>query len=1282
MIVWASVALSGEGRLSWLTIDSDSYLMRMAVEKLDVPDEIEARAFVLSDLEQDEAARDFLASSQVILVDVMDKSLSGYLVDNDLVTGRSVFALRGSADDSALMATGFIFDADLAGYFHHLSLDNVINLGRRAVAKTIHPAISWRDPVSLPPLGIYHPDAPQPFERHEDFLEWRRATPGYDATRPWLGVMLFSSYLIPGQVEAINDLGRELERGGFNVIPAYGRDNAVIESVFLDEARNPRVDAILSFTLKFASSLTPELAQSLKDADVPVFNAISLYTQTADAWRASPEGIPPGDVAWSLGTPEISGLIEPTPLTGKVEEMRGGGRVYRSVLLHEQLANLLPRIKKWIALRRMNNADKRIAILYYNHSQGKQNIGASYLNVFRSLESILTALRADGYGIPEETGLSEEDMTALVLKSGLNIGSWAPGELDAMLGRGGAVELPLATYRHWFDALPAEFRRQVVAQWGEPEACEIMVRNDNIIIPTALRVGNVVVLPEPSRGMTDDPMKLYHDPVLYPHHQYIAAYLWLAHGFGADAMIHLGTHATYEWLPGKQAGLSPACPPEVMVADIPNLYPYIVDDVGEGLQAKRRGRGVVIDHLVPPLVQAGAYGEYAELKGLISQYRHALSMDAATVPARLAEIAARAGELGVLADIGLEEVSTAEDGEKLADYLEHLETGYAPYGVHTFGRSPDGDALADTVRAVIERNDDLDGEAIRRDVSASGTRELESLLRGLSGRYIGPGEGNDPVRNPASLPTGRNFYGFSPNRLPSPAAWELGQQAAADIIARHRDDHDGAFPDKVAVVLWAVESLRNEGLNEATILSLIGMKPVWNKRGQLGGVQPIPASELGRPRIDVVANASGLYRDLFPDKIRFLDNAIRHAATLTDVENFIRINDRRMTESLVSSGMEPGAAEAMAKARIFSESPGAYGNRVSELVSASGLWQDDASIADTFLRHTGYAYGENFWGVPAQPSLSANLADASVAWHSSSSNLYGLMDNDDMFMYLGGMSLAITRLSGHSPTTVITEQRSGDAVTVRDLRFMLGREMRSRYLNPKWIEGMMADNYAGAGEMSKYVEHLWGWQVTAPDDVDVSMWSQTYDVYVADKYGMDVKEFMADANPWAFQSLTSRMLEAVRKGYWSPPESVRSSLAAEYAMNVITKGVACCDHTCNNPQLNQMVMTLISLPGVLSPEIATQFKLAMEQSAQKSLEEQVRERQELLQSLGSQPKAPKEPEAGSRAEDPETVKGLKMEPLDQEDEAELASSGVQWYAAFLVLGLLALFYLGMRRRDG
>ncbi|MDR1534787.1 MAG: cobaltochelatase subunit CobN [Planctomycetota bacterium] len=1195
------------------------------------------------------------------------------------MAGKRVFALRGSTNDRELEDRGFVFDPDLAEYFEHPSPDNLRNLVRRAFAITLDPDLPWRPARPLLRAGIWHPGTEEPFPEFSAYLDWYRTTPAFASDRPWLGLMIFPSFLAPGQREALDALAGELEAGGFNLLPAFGGDLEMLERFFLDSERKSRVDLILGHTLKFNSALAPELAAALAELDVPVFNAIQLYSQTLAEWRASPVGIEALDAVWSLGTPEISGAIEPTPLGGKVEEEGEGGTSYRQEPLPEQVRRLLPRLRRWAALRRRKNSDKRLAILYYNHSQGKQNLGASYLNLFRSLEEIIGGLARAGYDIPPAARLKERELAERALAGGLNIGTWAPGELDRLLENGGAEELPLEEYLAWFAELPREFRDKVLEQWGEPGEASLMFRNGRLIIPL-IRLGEkLVVLPEPVRGLADDPRKLYHDPHLYPHHQYLAAYLWLERRFRADAVIHLGTHASYEWLPGKQAGLSPACPPEIMLGELPNLYPYLVDDLGEGVQAKRRGRGVIIDHLTPALGEAEGRSEHIRLRELAEAYRRAESLASPTAPGYLERVRALAERLGLGREAG--RLDGPEGVNRLLTHLEKLELEVIPYGLHTFGRSPEGEALAGTAAAVAAANPGWTEAAAAGRLSLSGPNEMEMLLRGLAGRYIPPGEGNDPLRNPASLPTGRNFHGFPPDRLPSRAAWELGQKAAGEIIAGHRRENRGKYPEKAAVVLWAVETLRNEGINEAAILALAGMEPVWDPGGRVTGVRPIPPGELGRPRIDVTVNASGLYRDLFPEKIRLLDGAIRQAAALGGLDNFISRNDRRLEERLLASGMAPGEAGRLARARIFSEAPGAYGNRVAELVSASGLWEDEGAVAEVYLRQGGFAYGGDFWGLPAETALAENLAGAEIAWHSQSSNLFGLMDSDDAYMYLGGMNLAIRRLSGRNPETLIADQRRPGSVVRRRLGASLAREAHRRYLNPKWMEAMMGENYAGAREMSNYVDYLWGWQVTSPGAVDGELWDQTFAAYVEDRFGLGLKEFFGENNPWAFQSLTGRMLEAIRKGYWSPGEGTARTLAAEYALNVAAKGVACCDHTCNNPLLNQMVANLISLPGLPSPELAVEFRLAMERAAGKELGEQVRERLRLLEELGRANPSPRPDDpAGGDPGETRNVRGFKMEPVEQaEDSAVVGSSGMEWFAPLFVLAILALFFGGFRR---
>ena len=1314
-----------------MVIDNNSFLANQAVADLDIG--VDTEVISAGELARGgEALHDKIDRAKVIIVDVMGRELEEYLSSKINLNNKKIYALRGSVDDKRLKKLGFSFDDTVAGYYRHVSKENIRNMLRLAANRHFDNAVTYSGVQKKPELGIYHPQSDKIFTDTAAYQQWEQQRDRFNPARPRIGLLFFSSFLTPGQQKPIRVIINRLEAEGFNLLPCFGRDQQTIERFLLDENGRARVELVLAFSLKFYSALTPALAADLRRLDVPIISAINLYKNTIDQWRASPIGIGGNEVAWSVATPEISGLIEPTPLSAKnqVIDPDSGKTYYISESIEENLQRLIPRLHNWTRLQRMDNKDKKIAIMFYNHHQGKQNIGASYLNVFASLQEILTAMQRDGYfaGTPP----SQKEIKKLILTSARNIGSWAPGELDKMMASAQIVRMPSAAYKKWFSLLPADFQKNVIAQWGVPDSSKIMKDGDDFIIP-AVTVNNLMLLPEPSRGWGDEPMKLCHDTTLFPHHQYLAVYLWLKHGFKADAMIHLGTHSTYEWTPGKQAGLSPSCSPEVLIGDIPNIYPYIVDDVGEGIQAKRRGRGVIISHLTPMLKASGLYEEYSRMAELANEYERARARGSRTAPEKFKSLMALAKETGILADIESgktaqhdhyhkvshdaaepdhdhshadhdhnhehEAVHDHDSGQDqinddqvhlLSHYLEDIRANLMPYGMHRFGKSPGSGEADDMAKAVAEWNPGIKIFTVTDRISQSGKAEMDALLAGLKGRYVRPGEGNDPIRNPLALPTGRNFYGFNPHKIPSPAAWELGKKAAREIIRNHLNAHN-KYPDKVAVVLWATETLRNEGVNESTILYLMGIKPKWLKSGRVTGVEVIPGKTLSRPRIDVMINASGLYRDMFPDKLEFIDRAVQSAVRQTDIENLLLSNSAKMKMKLLNSGASEKEAEELSRLRIFSEEPGSYGTGLGQMASSSGIWETEKEVADVFENRMGFAFGLGRWGTPARQLLKENLADVDVAIHSRSSNIFGLLDSDDMFQYLGGLSMAVRLESGATPETLITQQQKPGQVQVEDVAKTIGREMRSRYLNPKWIEGMKKEDYAGAREMAHFAEYLWGWNMTNPEKIDAAKWEQTYAVYVEDKYGLDLKQFFNTASPWAYQSITGRMLETVRKGYWQADEAIQKKLGAEYALSVVQKGVACCDHTCNNPLLNQMVVSIISLPGVMNPEMVEKFKLAVEQAAKKSLAEQVANRKDLQQRLTSPAREPsgepaekqRKSKDGSQTEaNAETqVEGYKMEKMkNSDDTTQVTSSGVEWLAGLAVIFIIGLAVYGAMRK--
>ena len=1240
---------------------------------------------------------DQIKDADIIMGDFMHSEIVSFLARNlpANLTGKKpkIYSLRCAYLADKLKKQGLTLNIQTEKYYSPATRENVRNLILLALSKEGE-KVNYGKPFTLPKSGIFHPDAKKIFPDFESYLDWYRKTGKYSPNGFWVGI--YTSYVsaLKGRDKIEAYMIHALERERINVLPVYGRPpyHKSLKRYFLDQNGLPRVQILVGFSFRFLTGFPKKTQQILRKINAPVFMPLTAYSITINQWKKSHGGISPMRVAWQVCVPEQNGAIEPTMVGGKSTARLKGmtAMVYDTIPMPKNIDFLIRRIKAWHRLQVKPNADKKIAILYWNHPPGKQNIGASYMNLFGSISTILSAMKKNGYKI-EGRLPTEEEIKERILLGGRNVGSWAPGELEKLISTGGASRIPISTYNKWFAKLDPHFKEAVIHQWGRPENSHDMIKNGEIIIPW-IDLGNVIVLPQPSRGFGEDAIKLYHDPKIYPHHQYIAFYFWLKKVFKVDAIISLGKHGTHEWLPGKQIGLSLSCPPEVLIQDIPNIYPYIVDNLGEGIQAKRRGRGVIIDHLIPPLKKAGSYMEYRELSARIDAYHTAQAVDAALAREKLKNVRKLIRKLGLDRDLGLKELNDNAI-EEVEHYIYELQEKLIPYGLHTFGVSPHGEGLNDLTEAICLNSPEIKKEDIKASLKACGKAEIASLLHALNGGYVPAGEGNDPVRNPEAIPTGRNFYGFNVDKVPSKEAFIMGKKLADKMINNYRKKN-GSYPDKLGIILWGVETQRNEGVSESAALNLLGITPVWDKKDRVVDVRPIPGWALNRPRIDVLLQVAGLYRDTFGRVIKLLDRAVRMAGLLKDVENFVAIHNQKIEKILLKKGYNKDDAREFSKARVFGPMPGAYVHAMQELVPNSGVWETDKEIADLYIHHYSFAYGDKFWGKSLKSVYKNNLKDVKITMHSRSSNVYNMLDNDDVYACLGGLSLAVKSQRGKYPDVMVANLQDGRHIKLEDLAKSIGKALRTRYLNPKWIQGMKKEGYAGAREMERFVEFMWGWQVTTPFAIDKTKWEQTYEVYVEDKYGMDLKKFFNKANPWAYQSMTARMLEAVRKGYWKADEKVKEKLAAEYALNVIEKGVACCHHTCNNPLLNQMVVQIISLPGVLSPKMVKKFKLAVEQAAGKPLDKQVKDRRELLnniQKLTPKLSADSSPSNAVSKKDlsPETAKGkkakavegYKMEEIKNKDKTtEVSSSGVQWVLSLFILLVVGLFFYGVRRR--
>jgi len=1024
------------------------------------------------------------------------------------------------------------------------------------------------EPARFGSAGYYHPAAAStdPVE----FATWLEARP----ERPRAAILMSLSTLSDEETTTVDALIAAMDRHGVDGVGVWfdqTRARTLVEAV---RPLNPEV---LVNTQHLING--PAIRTQLVEIDRPALQTFAFREGDAEAFRRADSGIAFRSAAALLSPPESWGMSDPMVLSA-VED---------GVLLPilEQVEAVAAKIAGLIALGRKPNADKRIALMFWNHPGGPDNISASNLNVPRSLEAISADLEAAGYDVPR---LDERSVIAAG-QAMLGV-FYDHAQLDALRDRGLAVTLPVADYETWLANIPSERREAMTSRWGAPGDHWAVRRIDGqqaFVIP-AWRNDGLTILPQPPRaGRVGEG---YHDTALPPDLLYTAAYLWVRQGLEADALVHLGTHGTLEFLPGKDRGLAVGDDPFLALGDLPVIYPYIQDNIGEAIQAKRRGRAVTVSHQTPPFAPAGLQDELRDIHQVVHEYQQLDDGPIRDATARRLLDLAEANHLD--ADIGWTRATAEADFPAffaaLHDNLHVVAATVAPMGLHVFGRpaAPEhrlttvmqqlgqdfyvalgldpaevfaGDEAAVEASApysllvrhlrdgasVEEISDPVLREYLQRaaelDRRLADTGESEALLAALAGRFVRPGEGGDPVRNPEAV-GGRNLYAFEPDKIPTEAAYDAGGVAFESLAAAYAAEHDGRALGKFAVTLWSSETIRTLGVMEAQALQALGLEPVWDRAGRLTALEIIPAAELGRPRVDVVVHATGVYRDQFDGFMRLLSGAIDRLAMLDEPDNMIAANSRRATLRLRSEGMPAAEAEALGRARIFSNAPGDYGSGLPDAVGDGEAWEDPVELADAFMDRLGHVYGGGRWGDrPAGANVfAAQLEGVEAAALSRSSNVHGLLSTDHPFEYLGGLSLAVKRVNGAAPSLYITDVRAGAprAMAARD---MLATEMRARYTNRKWIAAMQAEGYAGTLAVVDLANNLFGWQATDPSMVRADQWQAIHDVYVRDSRDMGMEAWFRDSNPAARRQLVDKLREAISKGFWTPDDRTRRELA-------------------------------------------------------------------------------------------------------------------------------------------
>ncbi len=1026
-------------------------------------------------------------------------------------------------------------------------------------------------PVEYPEIGVYHPRMEQRMSERVADLP-RVATTGRRGT---VGLLLMRSYLLARNTDHYDGVITAMEARGLRVLPAFatGLDGRpAIEAFFLQDGR-PAIDALVSltgFSLVGGPAYNDAKAaeEMLARLDVPYLAVTPVEFQTLDQWGASPRGLLPVEATMMVAIPELDGATGSMVFGGRgsAEHISctgcAHGCTFNNVVdshdMHtciERADALAARVGRLVDLRRSERAQRKVAAVVFNFPPNAGNTGtAAFLSVFESLFNTMVAMQRTGYTIdlPDSVDALRE---SIIHGNAQSLGA------DANV----FVRIPVDDH-----VRREKHLGEIEAQWGPAPGRQ---QSDGAsIFVYGQRFGNLFVGVQPSFGYEGDPMRLLFEKGFAPTHAFSAFYRWLREDFAADAVLHFGTHGALEFMPGKQNGMTASCWPDRLIGDLPNLYLYASNNPSEGTIAKRRAAATLISYLTPPVTQAGLYKGLADLKALLDRYRGMESVAGAEAGELAVMIQAQAADLELATPAPIWGSEAAGQISRLGDAVLELEYTLIPHGLHVVGRAMDRGQRIDMLCAVAQASHErvwpavlveslVDGGSAEQamalvgldaDADADGAaqvhaladiarqleqdHEIDGILHALDGGFLRPAPGGDLLRTPAILPTRRNLHGFDPFRIPSAYAVKDGARQAERLLARHMADGH-VFPESIALVLWGTDNLKSEGGPIAQALCLMGALPRFDSYGRLAGAQLIPLDQLERPRIDVVITLSGIFRDLLPLQIKLLAEAALLAASADEPleRNFIR-------KHVLAYQAEFGGDIETAALRVFGNAEGAYGSNVNSLIDNS-RWEEVDELAETYTRRKGFAYGLS--GRPVQQArlLHSVLAGVQLAYQNLDSVELGVTTIDTYFDTLGGISRAVQRAKGQdamvAPVYIGDQTRDGDGGgAVRTLSEQVSLETRTRMLNPKWYEGMLAHGYEGVRQIEVHVTNTMGWSATT-GQVQPWVYQQLSETFMLDPA---MRDRLAKLNPTASARVANRLLEASQRKFWQPDTETLAAL--------------------------------------------------------------------------------------------------------------------------------------------
>ncbi|CQD15552.1 cobaltochelatase subunit CobN [Mycobacterium lentiflavum] len=1135
----------------------------------------------------DEELPDLLAGAEIVVVRI----LGGYRawqsgIDTVIASGIPAILVSGEqAADAELtglstLAAGIAVQAHI--YLAHGGVENLRQLHAFLSDTVLMTGVGFTEPVVTPTWGELERPAPQ------------------QTSGPTIAVLYYRAQHLAGNTAYIDALCTAIEEAAGRPLPVYCASLRTAEPELLQ--RLGEADAMV-VTVLAAGGLKPATVSAggdddswnvehLAALDIPILQGLCLTT-SRDQWSQNDDGLSPLDVATQVAVPEFDGRIITVPFSFK--EIDDDGLISYAADA-ERCARVAGLAIRHAQLRHVAPADKRVALVFSAYPTKHARIGnAVGLDTPASAVALVRAMRDRGYRVGDLPGVDANDGDALV-HALIERGGQDPDWLTEEKLAGNPVRISASDYRAWFATLPEEFREAVETHWGAAPGELFVDRShdpDGEIVIAAMQSDNLVLLVQPPRGFGENPVAIYHDPDLPPSHHYLAAYRWLDAGFGSHAVVHLGKHGNLEWLPGKTLGMSAACGSDAALGNLPLIYPFLVNDPGEGTQAKRRAHAVLVDHLIPPMARAESYGDIARLEQLLDEHANVAALDPGKLPAIRQQIWTLIRAAKMDHDLGLTE---RPEEDSFDDMLLHVDGWLCEIkdvqirdGLHILGQKPTGEAELNLVLAILRARQLFGGEqaipGLRQalGLAEDGTDErttvdqTEALARELVASLQAGGwdpDVADTITDNADVATVLRFAATEVVPRLAGTAAEIDQVLRAldgrfipagpsgsplrglvNVLPTGRNFYSvdpKAVPSRLAweAGVALADSLLDRYRNDhgewpqSVGLSVWGTSAMRTSGDDIAevlallGVRPVWDDASRRVVGLTPISLAELDRPRIDVTVRisgFFRDAFPHVVTMLDdavclVAELDEPVEANYVRAHAQADLSQHGDQRRATTRIFGSKPGTYGAGLLQLIDSRN-WRDDADLAQVYTAWGGFAYGRDLDGREAVDDMNRQYRRIVVAAKNTDTREHDIADSDDYFQYHGGMVATVRALTGTAPAAYIGDNTRPDAIRTRTLSEETTRVFRARVVNPRWMAAMRRHGYKGAFEMAATVDYLFGYDATAGVMADW-MYEQLTERYVLDA---ENRKFMTESNPWALHGMAERLLEAAGRGMWAEP---------------------------------------------------------------------------------------------------------------------------------------------------